>query len=215
MALLLSGDVQRNPGPVKFPCMEFKNPVAKIHYALQCDQCDQWVHYKCEGLTRKEYLELENDRLTTWFCNKCKLPNVITATSTLHLDTSNFYQPLSDTTTGSPTLSDGYSQPQMHDNQHTTRTTETTGTDGIRPIQRPTRRKEHKLKIMTVNCCSLRSTGKRLDFASLLHEHQPEIICGTESHLENSITTSEVFPKGSDIFRKGRSLGGEEFMLLC
>ena len=125
MALLLSGDVQRNPGPVKFPCLECKRPVAKTHYALQCDQCDQWVHYKCEGLTREQYLKLESDRLTTWFCNRCKLPNVITATSTLHLvDTSNFYQP----------LSDGYSQPQANDNQHTTRTTETTGMDGIRPI---------------------------------------------------------------------------------
>ena len=112
MALFLSGDVQRNP-------------VAKTHYALQCDQCDQWVHYKCEGLTREQYLKLESDRLTTWFCNKCKLPNVITATSTLHLvDTSNFYQP----------LSDGYSQPQANDNQHTTRMTEMTGMDGIRPI---------------------------------------------------------------------------------
>ena len=55
----------------------------------------------------------------------------------------------------------------------------------------------------------------RLDFGSLLHEHQPDIVCGTESHLENSITTSEVFPKGFDIFRKDRSLGGEEFLLLC
>ena len=162
MALLLSGDVQRNPGPVKFPCLECRKPVAKTHYALQCDQCDQWVHYKCEGLTRKQYLELENERLTTWFCNKCKLPNVITATSTLHLvETSNFYQPLSDMTTGSPTLSDGYSRPQVNDNQYTTCTTETTGMDGIRLIPGPNRRKEHKLKIMTVNCCSLHSTGKR------------------------------------------------------
>ena len=63
MALLLSGDVQQNPGPVKFPCRECKKPVAKTHYALQCDQCDQWVHYKCEGLTRKQYLELENDNI--------------------------------------------------------------------------------------------------------------------------------------------------------
>ena len=48
-----------------------------------------------------------------------------------------------------------------------------------------------------------------------LDEHQPDIVCGTESHLENSITTSQVFPKGFDIFRKDRSLGGEEFVLLC
>ena len=90
-----------------------------------------------------------------------------------------------------------------------------TGKDNIRLIPRPIRRKEHKLKIMTVNCCSLCSTGKRLDFGSLLHDNQPDIVCGTESHLENDITTSEVFPKGFDIFRKDRSLGGEEFVLLC
>ena len=124
-----------------------KKPVDKTHYALQCDQCDQWVHYKCEGLTRKQ-LELENGRLTTWFCNKCKLPNVITSTSTLHLDTSNFYQPLSDTTIGSPTLLDGYSR--VNDNQHTTGTTYMTGTDDIRLVPRPTRRKEHKLKTRAV-----------------------------------------------------------------
>ena len=113
--------------------------VANTHYALQCDQCDQWVHYKCEGHTRKQYLELENDRLTTWFFNKCKLPNVITATSTLHLDTSNFYQPLSDTATESPNLSDGYSR--INDNQHTIGTTDVTETDGIRLIPGPTRRR--------------------------------------------------------------------------
>ena len=54
---------------------------------------------------------------------------------------------------------------------------------------------------MTVHCCSLRSKGKRLDFASLLHEHQPD------SH-ENSTSTSELFPMGFYIFRKDRSLGG-------
>ena len=58
----------------------------------------------------------------------------------------------------------------------------------IRLIPGPTRRKKHKLKIMTVNCCSLRSTGKRL--AALLHEHQPDIVCGTESHLENRLIAS-------------------------
>ena len=143
--LLLNGDVQQNPGIVKFPCLVCKQQVAKTHYAIQCDQCDQcdqWAHhYKCEGLTRKQYLKLENDRLTTWFCSKCKLPNVITETSTLHLDTSNFYWPLSDMTTGSQVLSDGY--PKVNNNQQTTSTTNMTVIDGT---LRPTTRKEHKTK---------------------------------------------------------------------
>ena len=107
---------------------------------------------------------------------------MITAIRTLHLDTSDFYQPLSDTTTGSSTPSDGYAK--VSDNNHTTGTTEMTGTDAT---PGPTTRKEHKLKIMTLQCCSLRSTGKPLDYnASLLDEHQPDIVCGAESHLDTT-----------------------------
>ena len=65
-----------------------------------------------------------------------------------------------------------------------------------------------KLKIMSLNCCSLRSQTKRARLAGLTIEHQPDIILGCESHLDDSFASPEVFPDNFDIIRKDRSIGG-------
>ena len=64
-----------------------------------------------------------------------------------------------------------------------------------------------KLRIMSVNCSSLRSQSKRARLSGLITEHQPDIILGCESHLDNSFVSSEVFPDGFNISRKDRSIG--------
>jgi hypothetical protein len=55
IALLLSGDVHPNPGPVRYPCGVCANPVAQNHYAVCCDSCDRWVHIRCAGISQAEY----------------------------------------------------------------------------------------------------------------------------------------------------------------
>ena len=65
-----------------------------------------------------------------------------------------------------------------------------------------------KLRIMSVNCCSLRSQSKRARLSGLITEHQPDIILGCESHFDNSFVSSGVFPDGFNISRKDRSIGG-------
>ena len=66
------------------------------------------------------------------------------------------------------------------------------------------------LKVMTVNCRSLRSKKKQDELLKLVRKHTPDIICGTESHLDQHVqyTSAEVFPSSYDIYRKDRSLGG-------
>ena len=44
---------QPPPGPIRHPCAICDRPVAMNHYALQCDSCDQWVHIKCDVISRK------------------------------------------------------------------------------------------------------------------------------------------------------------------
>ena len=61
---------------------------------------------------------------------------------------------------------------------------------------------------MSVNCCSLRSQSERARLSGLITEHQPDLILGCESHLDNSFVSSEVFPDGFSISRKDRSIGG-------
>ena len=58
-----------------------------------------------------------------------------------------------------------------------------------------TRRPGHHLRVLVVTCRSLKSITKQTGFAELVELHKPDIIMGTESHLDNTIATSEVFPR--------------------
>ena len=64
-----------------------------------------------------------------------------------------------------------------------------------------------KLKCLSLNCCSLRSVGKKTSFLALIEEHKPDIICGCESHLDSSYFTAETFPSNYMVPRKDRTEG--------
>ena len=76
--ILLSGDIQVNPGPtgrIKDPCsICLKGCRTK---AIMCDCCDSWYHAKCIGMSKVEYAALgkPGDR---WDCIRCLFPNLFT-----------------------------------------------------------------------------------------------------------------------------------------
>jgi len=65
-----------------------------------------------------------------------------------------------------------------------------------------------KIRTLTVNCRSLMSDKKRIDLHNLIETHKPNIIIGTESHLDSTIASSEIFPDNfQNPYRKDRKLG--------
>ena len=60
--LLLSGDINLHPGPVKCPCLVCSRSVRKRE--ISCDKCGLWVHKKCKSSTNpgKEH---------SFICNQC------------------------------------------------------------------------------------------------------------------------------------------------
>ena len=42
----------------------------------------------------------------------------------------------------------------------------------------------------------------------MVDEHKPDIIIGCETHLDETYTSSEVFPQSYSIIRKDRCCGG-------
>ena len=58
--LLLAGDVEANPGPVKFPCGSCSRPVKVNQAGVQCDVCDYWLHKQCISMTDSEYESLQH-----------------------------------------------------------------------------------------------------------------------------------------------------------
>ena len=71
ICLLLSGDVELNPGPrYKFPCGWCEKPVRANQKGLQCDECDKWFHSVCEQVPPGTLAGGDDD----WFCSLCSLP---------------------------------------------------------------------------------------------------------------------------------------------
>ena len=59
-----------------------------------------------------------------------------------------------------------------------------------------------------MNCNSLQSTAKQIEFVELIEAHTPDIICGCESILDSTISTAEIFPDNFNVYRKDICLGG-------
>ena len=64
------------------------------------------------------------------------------------------------------------------------------------------------LKLLNINCRSLRSMDKRAQLAALLSYYDIDIVLGCESHIDQSFLSSEILPNSYKIIRKVRSLGG-------
>lgn len=71
--ILLSGDIELNPGPsrsYKYPCGVCSNPVKVNQKGICCDVCNTWLHIRCIGILDGEYCDLQAlDDL--WCCKRC------------------------------------------------------------------------------------------------------------------------------------------------
>ena len=38
--------------------------------SICCDVCGLWIHFKCSGLSKKQFLQLGSDN-SQWFCKQC------------------------------------------------------------------------------------------------------------------------------------------------
>ena len=91
LLLLLSGDIQLNPGPrpPKFPCgicskavkWDYKSP------SVCCDYCNIWYHQECMKMPDAVFEGLKN---VSWECTKCGVPNFsLSLFDTTIFDSSN------------------------------------------------------------------------------------------------------------------------------
>ena len=55
---------------IKHPCKICRKPVAKNHKAINCDNCNIWVHIKCNHNNKTTYEHLQKDQ-TFWYCMEC------------------------------------------------------------------------------------------------------------------------------------------------
>ena len=98
LILLLSGDIESNPGPTgpapksMFPCAVCQQHVSWKHSAVECDNCDVWLHRSCASLTSSQYNRIEDE---SWTCYCCRSINPASFVfKAYNLNTSNSFEPL-------------------------------------------------------------------------------------------------------------------------
>ena len=80
---------------IKDPCGICKKPVAISHNALVCDICNQWIHIKCNFVSKDLYKfidensnpSIEEKDKSNWICITCINSNL----SFGHLDEKSFH----------------------------------------------------------------------------------------------------------------------------
>ena len=68
--LTIAGDIELNPGPVRFPCGTCGRAVQSNHRGVCCDECNKWYHIRCANIPSSDYTSLSNTS-ETWVCTDC------------------------------------------------------------------------------------------------------------------------------------------------
>ena len=98
--LLLSGDVQLNPGPPtrtpKYPCGVCSKTVNSSHKSMEYEDCLMWYHIKCVNMGDNMYQVHMHHNSYTCVCLRCGLPNFTNSTLFTTFTVSNSFQLLAD-----------------------------------------------------------------------------------------------------------------------
>ena len=136
-------------------------------------------------MSAQTFDKLGNDSQLVWICNKCIFPNFSTTFLLNEVDfTSEIsFGPLS---AGSSTSSDAfvYIKPHQANRVHSGTST-------------PTK----KLRVLSLNCNSIKGAKKQAEFCALADLYDPDLILGCESKIDSSVPTYSVFPERYEVFK--------------
>ena len=97
LVLLLSGDVELNPGPRQsdiFPCGYGQKPVTWSTPGICCGNCDIWFHCSCVDIGSLEYSRLGHES-QSWDCYRCGSRNESLIYHAYNVDVRNSFEALS------------------------------------------------------------------------------------------------------------------------
>ena len=170
----------------KADCGLCSGAVLKGHKAVQCDNCDMWIHNECSFIAETQY-ETVNNTNCTWICPKCELFNFSDSFfgEQVNVETENRFVPLTKV---------------KKDRSSPCGTNKSSFISG--------------LKFISMNINSIR--GKKLELLAFLDFHQPHVVAIQETKIDSSIATSELFSETCpySVYRKDRNIHGGGVMLL-
>ena len=133
-------------------------------------------------------------KYVSWECFQCGIPNISTSIfDTTIFEVSNSFSQLSSNEHLSPESDISFSFPNA---------TSSPSRPGAQ--QDTAKRKDLPLRVVTLNCQSIKTGGKPAQLQNMISSLQGDIVIGSESWLNSSIKSQEVFPEGFNSYRRDR-----------
>lgn len=166
------------------PCGACDQPVTWSQQGVECESCGTWFHAPCQQISSETYQDLED---ISWRCVICTKHNYSRTVFDLHgVEQESWHN----------SNTNSYSIPNSNssfDPGHSSTPTKISRSKG----------KDRPLRLITVNFQSVQ--GKRSEILNLLESLKPDVVIGTETWLDPSISTSEFLPPTYQTFRKDRA----------
>ena len=187
LLLIISG-VETNPGPIKYPCGVFSKACRWNQKALACDDCDQWFHTACMGVSNSAYDNLANTSVS-WYCTNCNRPNHSTLPYDLSSSVANRFSSL---------------QPDSFNSTISSIGSPTATSSPRRVRNKPQSKVKQGLRTLIINFQSVKNKVHVPQLDILLESTSPDIIIGTETWTNNTMHSSEFYPDNYTIYRRNR-----------
>lgn len=75
LTLLLSGDLELNPGPTKDPCGICSKCIRVNQKCIACDTCNTWFHITCINMDLSTFNQHTRDQSLPFHCVNCTVPH--------------------------------------------------------------------------------------------------------------------------------------------
>ena len=166
------------------PCGTCDRSVLWTDKGVACESCGLWFHASCQYIGSRTYYNDLNNSDVTWHCVICG--NINHSLVAFDHDVGG-----SSSTLSVPVSEGGFAPNRV--------STQTKNSSHRRQGNRP-------LRLLNVNFHS--AVGKRAEIANLIVSTKPDIVVGTETWLDNTISNAELFPAEYSIYRNDRNRNG-------
>ena len=226
---MLAGDIELNPGPAKrgrkpkYPCTLCNYAVKNDDKGMLCTSCNKWSRNSCTGVTDQSYEYHKENSSAIWFCPACDLMNIAVSDTTL--DSESYHsanqfrvldldlnddlvnqgaQESNPVATSSPKRT--LKQRELKKKQLVTdrSTNKSDSTNKAKSTDRKQTKSlgKNSIKIAIANFQSIRNKVTELNAFNTVTN--PDIILGSESWLDESIGSAEIFPSNLQTIRNDR-----------